>query len=580
MTAPAIDPATYRRSLDLMSVINPTPKQQLFLHAVFHHRFTLYGGARGGGKSYILRWLAICLLLYWAGQGHRNVRVGIFCEDYPSLWDRQLSRAEADYARIPGLGRWNKTAKEFTLAERFGGGVVCFRNLDKDKNATSSKYLSAEFAAVLIDELTRNTVDKFNALRGSIRWPGIPDTKFAGATNPGSIGHAWVKDVWVDGAFRLPETASMLANGTYRKRDFAYVKALAYDNPHLTPEYIRELESMTGRMRRAFLFGDWNVFEGMAFDKWMDSIHVVRNRLLSPRHGWRFVAGLDWGYRKGWIGHAGIHTEGDVEFDWEFAPGDENTEGFHHLHAYDAAQVIAHRWRNFPKAEFILYDDQMDQEDGLKKGRTVKTEFEAGLRDAYGGGSAGRREMPRMIPATKGPGSRSMKYDLMQQFLDWGGPHRSRVIEKAMREGFSEPSFEALLPWLRPMLRFQERCLYATHTIPALPVDPDKPEEDVDTDAEDHAYDGVCNVLMEVGRPTKKAPVERSPDRHPGFQKPRGEAKKSPGRRPRYRGDERPPVGSYEDSTPKDDPSRFRAPSARAWRDSMRRDLAPNADDE
>jgi hypothetical protein len=553
--APYPDPAgdAGKIVLDLASVINYTPKQQLASNVVFRHRFTLSGGARGGGKSYWLRWLAVSLLIYWAGCGHRNVRVGIFCEDYPALEDRQISKARIEYERIPGLGRWNEQRHEFHLSERFGGGVIAFRNLDKGVNVSgSSKYLSAEFAAVLVDELTRNAIDKFDALRGSIRWPGIPDTKFIAATNPGSIGHAWVKDIWVSGTFSLAETAVLLR--TRKKADFAYVKATAFDNPYLDQAYWDELNSMQGRMRRAFLYGDWDVFEGMAFDRWHSEIHVVPNRLLLPSHGWRFAAGLDWGYRKGWFGHAGIGPEGDIEFDWEFAPvvGERGAKGFMRLHGYEAAQTIAHRMRNFPKPEFIYYDDQMDQDSGVKRGQSIKTEFEKGLWKVYGG----RGSAPIMIPATKGPGSRAIKYNLMQQAIAWGDAEAEDDPRASLKPEVSNISFDNLLPWLRPKLRFQRRCTYAIQTIPSLPVDPDKPEEDVDQKSpDDHGYDGTCNLLLENPTPEIEREPTFDPEKHPGFET---REKKIVRRKKRY-------------VDPDDQPRRYRGVSVSGFRHTKKR---------
>lgn len=505
-----------RLTMDLASVIGWTAKQQFAARVVARHKYTLYGGARGGGKSYFLRWLAVAMLLYWAGSGHRNVQVGIFCEDYPSLTARQINKAKVEFDRIPGLGYWRMTPYPvFQLAERFGGGRIVFRNLDKVKTATDSKHQSDEYAAIFIDELTRNTIDKFNVLRGSLRWPGIEDTKFVAASNPGSIGHAWVKDIWVDGTFKLAETRPLLTGR--RKSDFAYVKATAYDNPHNAKDYLLELESMSGRMRKAFLLGDWSVFEGQAFDEWGDRIHVVANRLLSPREGWRYVAGMDWGMRKGWLGLFAIHPRGMVEGVWEFAPGTDPTQpGFTRLHGYQAARTIAHRWRSFPKPDVILADDQMWQDQGLKKGQSIASEFIRGLADAYGSLEAA----PKLLPAVKGPGSRKIKYDLMHQYLAWGGEYREQMTHLALREGATDVTYDDLLPWFRPRLTFQERCSYAVSTIPALPIAPDKPEEDVDTDSpDDHAYDGTCNVILDMPAPEKDEPPLPDPERHPGLKK-------------------------------------------------------------
>ncbi|KKK72347.1 hypothetical protein LCGC14_2904750, partial [marine sediment metagenome] len=74
-----------RTTVDIRDIIRPLPSQETFLDALYNKEYILFGGAAGPGKSYALRWGAVELLLWWASQGHRNVRVGLFCEDYPTL---------------------------------------------------------------------------------------------------------------------------------------------------------------------------------------------------------------------------------------------------------------------------------------------------------------------------------------------------------------------------------------------------------------------------------------------------------------------------------------------------------------
>ena len=112
------------------------------------------------------------------------------------------------------------------MSDDYGGGILALRNLDDP-----SKYQSAEFAGIAVDELTKNTVDTFNILRGSLRWSGVDDTFFIGATNPGGIGHGWVKDYWIDGKF--PPELRPLAD------QFAFIQA--------SQTITRTLRNHTGR---------------------------------------------------------------------------------------------------------------------------------------------------------------------------------------------------------------------------------------------------------------------------------------------------------------------------------------------
>lgn len=237
-----------------------------------------------GGKSYFLRWVLVALLLMWAAKGHRNVEVGLFCEDYPTLKDRHLSKIGAEFPSWLGTmhGDHATHGRCYVLSDEYGGGIIKFRNLDDP-----SKYQSAEFAAIGVDELTKNTREVFDDLRNRLRWSGITNVRFIGATNPGGIGHSWVKKLWLDRIFDENET---------QPEQFTYVKALASDNPHIDKSYLKQLESLPPDKRRAYLEGDWDIFKGQYFTEWRREIHVV-SPFDIPQEWRRFVCG-DYGYNK------------------------------------------------------------------------------------------------------------------------------------------------------------------------------------------------------------------------------------------------------------------------------------------
>ena len=235
------------------------PKQQEALDAAKRFKFTLFGGSVGSGKSYWIRWSVVWFLLdYYSRYGVEGVRAGVFCEDYPSLNDRHLTKIKFEFPAW--LGTYNESKKEFTLAKRFGSGIIAFRNLDDP-----SKYLSVEFAVIAIDEINRNPKTTFDMLRSRHRWPGIKDVKFIAGCNP--LGEAWVKNMWVKRIFP-PEEAEQY--------EFVFVPALPTDNPHLPQEYYKSLESLPENQRKAYLEGNWD-----AFDEGMDEKGYLR--LISDR---------------------------------------------------------------------------------------------------------------------------------------------------------------------------------------------------------------------------------------------------------------------------------------------------------
>lgn len=230
------------------------PKQLEALEASKRFKYVLFGGSVGSGKSYWIRWSAVYWLMkYYTKYQLKGVRAGVFCEDYPSLNDRHLTKVKYEFPEW--LGKFNESKHEFTLAPEYGSGIIAFRNLDEPQ-----KYLSVEFAFIAIDEINRNPKTTFDMLRSRHRWPGIKDTRFIAGCNP--LGEAWVKNMWVKRLFPPDEK---------EQYEFVYVPALPTDNPHLPEEYYKSLESLPEAQRKAYLEGNWD-----AFDETIDEKGYVR----------------------------------------------------------------------------------------------------------------------------------------------------------------------------------------------------------------------------------------------------------------------------------------------------------------
>src|SRR3990167_6055914 len=156
-------------------------------------KYLLYGGSAGGGKSYFLRWAAILWGFYlFERYKTKGVTLGLFCEDYPTLKDRQITKIKREVPEE--VGRLIETRDEGYIFESANREfTIMLRNLDDP-----AKYASVEFAAIFVDELTKNPVETFEDLRFRLRFPGLAHTKFVAGTNPGSVGHAWVKKLWIE----------------------------------------------------------------------------------------------------------------------------------------------------------------------------------------------------------------------------------------------------------------------------------------------------------------------------------------------------------------------------------------------
>lgn len=204
-----------------------------------------------------------------------------------------------EFPRTLGVLRQGDT-REFVLNDEFGGGRILLRNLDDP-----SKYLSAEFAGIGVDELTRNDVNMFDFLRSRLRWPGIERPRFVGATNPGGKGHGWVKKYWIDGD--LPPELAPLAH------EFAFVPAKADDNPYLTESYFEDLKTLPAAMAKAYAEGSWDIFAGQYYDNFnsteqeifrhigkrqgSDIVCRADGKIYTVEAWWPKWVSLDWGFK-------------------------------------------------------------------------------------------------------------------------------------------------------------------------------------------------------------------------------------------------------------------------------------------
>lgn len=449
----------YRRggsveNVGLTDIVSWLPKQEIAHKSMFDYTFTLYGGARGPGKSYWLRWALVSYQLYLHQKlGLRDVTVGLFCETYPELRDRQISKISKEFPPFMGsLKETQEMGLGFHFNESHGGGFIALRNLDKP-----DKYQSAEFAAIAVDELTKTTKETFDVLRGSKRWPGVPHSPFLGATNPGGIGHLWVKDMFIDGDFsRYPELAD-------RAGEFNFIRALPHDNPYLTQAYWDELNSLPPQLYKAWVEGNWDAFAGMALPAWNRNVHMIEPRTFPD--WWVRWRAIDWGYAAPFCCL------------W-FTKNPDNGRTFVYRELYesgmtDKQQALTIREMTPPGENIMItYADP-----SMWASKNIEDEVSSSAQTYahYG------------VPLTKADNDRLSG---------------KRKVDRYLME----------LPDGKPRLQITRNCVNLIRTLGALPYDDTHPE-DVDTDAEDHAYDTLRYGLTQARDPSQ-AQDER-PERKP-----------------------------------------------------------------
>ncbi|HEY2546336.1 MAG TPA: phage terminase large subunit [Candidatus Acidoferrum sp.] len=258
-------------------------------------KYRLFGGAAGPGKSTALLWEAIRQANRVPGSNTLLLR-----RTYPELESSLISQ----FRRMVPRDKYKKFNESKHVVTWLNDSTTHFGYCRNENDVY--RYQGAEFLFIGIDELTHFTLKQWQFLssrnrcpikgyldKNGKRQPVIPG--MAGATNPGNIGHAWVKALWVDhqapSGFDRPEL--------YDPRDYKFIRARLEDNPIYAndADYRRTLEVLPEHLRKAFLDGDWNVFAGQYFDIFDYGRHSARPEEIRLEAWWPRWISIDWGFQ-------------------------------------------------------------------------------------------------------------------------------------------------------------------------------------------------------------------------------------------------------------------------------------------
>ncbi|MBR5782881.1 MAG: phage terminase large subunit [Clostridia bacterium] len=234
-----------------------TKKQMEFLKAGADE--VLFGGAAGGGKSY--GQLIDAFIYAMKYKGSKQI---LFRRSYPELEKSIIRTALQIYPRE--LCRYHKTGHSMTF---LNGSILDFGYIDSESDAY--KYQSAEYDVIRFDELTHFTEDMYVYMLSRIR--GVNDyPKCAkSSTNPGNVGHTWVKERFVD--IGEPNTVHQLKDGSR-----VFIPSKVTDNKYLMakdPKYIQRLQNLDERERKALLEGCWDLTDGMFFAEVKRGLQII-----------------------------------------------------------------------------------------------------------------------------------------------------------------------------------------------------------------------------------------------------------------------------------------------------------------
>ena len=277
----------------------PFPKQRLFHSCGAKYR--LFGGAAGPGKSKALLMEAIL-----QAHDHPGANTLLLRRTFPELEQSLLLYFRRDVPRE----LYSNFQESKHLVTWRNGSTTRFGYCQRESDVY--QYQGAEFLFIGIDELTLFTLRQWQFLTSRNRCP-LPDSFpcMAGATNPGNIGHAWVKALWID----RKAAPGMEHAEEYDPADYEFIPARVADNPLYANDavYLKTLRALPPPLKRAFLDGEWDVLAGQYFDHFDCSRHVVRAEEIAWKAWWPRWISIDWGFEH----PAAVYWHAQVEWDGE-----------------------------------------------------------------------------------------------------------------------------------------------------------------------------------------------------------------------------------------------------------------------
>jgi len=261
------------------------PKQLVFANTAI--KFRLFGGAKGGGKSYAMRAESVRQALSCPG-----VRGLVLRRTFPEVNENTLIPMLSELKLAGVEHKYNGTERKITFPN---GSTIKFSYCRNEQDVI--RYQGIEYDFICVEELTHWREKEFKILKSCLRTsrPGIIPNFFA-STNPGGVGHAWVRRIWINRKFEKGE----------KHHDYAFVGANVYDNFVLMdsqPEYMEDLEDLPDAQREAFLHGNWDVFEGQYFPEFARDIHVtepfypiigIKRRIMAMDYGYAAPSCVLW----------------------------------------------------------------------------------------------------------------------------------------------------------------------------------------------------------------------------------------------------------------------------------------------
>ena len=457
----------------------PSEKQKMFLTAETMH--IGFGGARGGGKSWSVRTKAKLLALFY-GRPDANsdgIKILIVRRTFPELVNNHINFLRTE---LHGIARYNKTEKVFTFPN---GSTIKFGYCNNDKDL--DQYQGAEYDVIFLDEATQLQEMWIKKIIACVRGVnGFPKRVYY-TCNPGGASHGYFKRLFIDRQYEDGE----------HPEDYTFIQSLVTDNKALMasqPDYIKQLEALPPKLREAWLYGRWDIFEGQFFEDFRTTpdiqkcmaagitpeeavqqhrwTHVIEpfDLNVGEKRGWHIMRSYDFGYNKPFsLGYWAVDYDGVL---------------YRIMEMYGCTQTPDEGVKWSPDEQFRRISEFERQHPWLKGRKIVDSVADPAIWDSSRGESIADTAAKYGIYFTPGDN---------QRIPGWMQVH--------YRLQFDENGYARMYVF--------NNCKAFIRTMPLMMYSDTHPE-DLDTKLEDHCPDEVRYMCM--SRPISPIiPVEQKP---------------------------------------------------------------------
>lgn len=428
----------------------------------------LYGGAAGGGKSDAL-----------LAEATRQVdiphyRAIIFRKTYPEL-SELIDRSYDIYKAAFPKAKYNDSKHCWTFPS---GAKIYFGSMQYKKDR--KKYQGKRYDFIAFDELTHFEWDEYSYMFSRNRPSKSPKSNkktrvyMRATTNPGGIGHGWVKERFITVAPPMTTVVEEFdikqPDGTIKKMemDRIFVPATVFDNQRLLendPNYLASLAMMPEADREALLYGSWDSFDGQVFREWKNNPEHYQDHMWThvvepfdiPAH-WRIMRCFDWGYTRPYACY------------WIAISPERHKYVIRELYGSEGQPNKGTQEHHIEVAKKIR---EIEDSDPNLKGRKISGVADPAIFEESHGNSIATdmARAPYYIVFQKAdhnrvPGKMQVHYHL----------------------AFDEQGY--------PLIQMFNTCRHLIRTLPNLTYD-ESNVEDINSDLEDHAYDAIRYALME-----------------------------------------------------------------------------------